>query len=234
MTTDPTPETPNTDTQTRDGLRPGGLAVAVLLIIAILGFALLMPLDRWGWLHLVHKRSEIEDWHRLLRIAGYFPTWILLAVVLWRQLGTHARVGNWHPSIILLAPIALTAALSEILKIISKRFRPEILDGYYGWRSWADSPLSTGGIGLPSGHAATALAAAFILCRLYPRSTPVWLLLGFGCAATRVIAGAHFITDVYLSAIIAYAAARTIWYYAHPPSPLKVPPPTQSNHSSTG
>ncbi|QDU72068.1 phosphatase PAP2 family protein [Mucisphaera calidilacus] len=203
--------------RTRGGVTPGWKSVLLLLVVAVAGFALLTPLDHWGWVHLTHKRSVIEDWHRLLRIAGYFPTWLLFATVLLLELGRKARRGNWHPSLILLAPIALAAALSEVLKIISKRQRPELNDGDYGWRDWVDAPLSTGGIGLPSGHAATAFAAAFILCRLYPRSTPVWLILGIGCGATRVIAGAHFITDVYLSAVLAYAAARTVWYYAHPP-----------------
>ncbi|WP_428389330.1 phosphatase PAP2 family protein [Mucisphaera sp.] len=215
---------PRPNLAVRGGITPGWTPVAGLLCLAILAFAAITPFDRFIYDHFTYKRTEIEDWHRLFRIAGYIPTWLLVAAVLYIQLGRRARIGLWHPAKILFIPILAAAALSEVLKVISKRHRPEVGEGAYTWRPWADDFLSTSGIGLPSGHAATAFAAAFILTRLYPKSLPIWAILGLGCAATRLLTGSHFTTDLVVSATIGYAIARTVWYYAHPPqSPTASP-----------
>jgi membrane-associated phospholipid phosphatase len=75
-----------------------------------------------------------------------------------------------------------------------------------------DHPLSTSGLALPSSHALVAFAAAAMLARLYPRARWLWYALAAGCALTRVLARAHFLSDVTLAAIIGWAVAAVLWH----------------------
>jgi membrane-associated phospholipid phosphatase len=45
---------------------------------------------------------------------------------------------------------------------------------------------------------------------LFPRTAPVWLLWAAGCAVTRVLAQAHFTSDVVLAAIAGALVARSL------------------------
>lgn len=205
-------------TPCRGGIRPGWGKVLVLLVVGVIGFVLAMRVDHWAWVHLTWKHAEAKDWFRLLRVLGYTPTWIIAAVLLTLHFGIRPSRERWHPAIILIITVAASGLLSELLKMISKRLRPEHGDGFYTWHTWAEDAFSTSGIGLPSGHVITAMAAVFVLSRLYPRTAPVWLMLGLGCAYSRILAGAHYVSDAWLSIIVSFAVARSVWYYAHVPS----------------
>jgi membrane-associated phospholipid phosphatase len=94
-----------------------------------------------------------------------------------------------------------------------RRLRPDSFDGLWVWRPWSEDPISGSGLSLPSGHTATAFGAAWMLCLLFPRAAPVWMLLAIGCAVTRVINHSHFVSDVFISAMLSYAVARALWHW---------------------
>ena len=83
--------------------------------------------------------------------------------------------------------------------------------GEYFFRPFSESSFSTSGLALPSSHALVAFSGAFILCRLYPRAWPVWVLLAAGCALTRVQAHAHFLSDVTVAAVAAWFVVDVAW-----------------------
>jgi membrane-associated phospholipid phosphatase len=56
-----------------------------------------------------------------------------------------------------------------------------------------------------------AFAAATIMARLFPRARWVFYLLAVGCAATRVMARAHYVSDVSFGALLGWAIAWGIW-----------------------
>jgi membrane-associated phospholipid phosphatase len=56
-----------------------------------------------------------------------------------------------------------------------------------------------------------AFAAAWVLCRLHPRASPVWLALAVGCAFTRLVSHAHLLSDVVVAAVAAYAVVWVVW-----------------------
>jgi membrane-associated phospholipid phosphatase len=68
----------------------------------------------------------------------------------------------------------------------------------------------TSGLGLPSSHAAVAFAAGFMVWFVYPRAGPVALAVAAGCGLTRMLAGAHFGTDVFVAGVVGYAIARLL------------------------
>jgi membrane-associated phospholipid phosphatase len=50
-----------------------------------------------------------------------------------------------------------------------------------------------------------------MLALLFPRGRPVWFALGVGCAYSRLAAGAHFLSDVTVAAILGIMTAGILW-----------------------
>jgi membrane-associated phospholipid phosphatase len=56
-----------------------------------------------------------------------------------------------------------------------------------------------------------AFGAAFMLAYLFPRARWVWFALAAGCGITRVLARAHFVSDVVVAAVAALATTALLW-----------------------
>jgi membrane-associated phospholipid phosphatase len=143
---------------------------------------------------------------------GYWPLWMAIALAIW--LDARPRpIAAWRAQVL---AISVTAAglLCEVCKMLLRRDRPNAHDGAYVFRAFTDRPFNTSGIGSPSSHAFLAFAAATALARLYPRTAVIWYILAIGCAITRVLARAHFLSDVALGAVlgvlVASFVARTV------------------------
>lgn len=157
-----------------------------------------------------------RDWYQLFRQVGYLPTWLAIgaAFVLVDARGSRRRelppliwrTGPWRRGLIVAMTPAVSGLVAEVLRVVLRRHRPGEL-GIYQWDwPWESHPPW----GLPSSHAAVAFAGAFALSRLVPGSAPVALLLAAGCGVSRLLSGAHFLSDVYLGAVIGFATARLI------------------------
>jgi membrane-associated phospholipid phosphatase len=154
-----------------------------------------------------------QDWGRMLRVAGFLPTWAVVSAALALNSPTSRRRNDGSRRRALLPLIAATVGgvAAEVLKLLLRRERPEMSAGAYVFRSWRDHPISTAGLALPSSHALVAFASAAMLARLYPRARWLWYALAAGCALTRVMARAHFLSDVAVSAIIGWGVAAMLW-----------------------
>lgn len=176
-----------------------GLAAAA----AVLSWA-----DPWVFAHVRTDGVYDRDWGRLLRIMGFGPTWLLVALGLWlarRGLGAAAR----GPALFLVAAVAASGVMGELLKLLVRRGRPGPTDGAYAFIPW-DGSWSTGAIGFPSTHAIVAFAGAFAMARLSPRTGPLWILLAAGCGLTRLLDGRHFLTDVAGAAVLAWGITAIV------------------------
>lgn len=174
------------------------LLATVAIIAAHLG-------DRWAWTHLVKPDIYDHDFGRMLRMVGYLPVWLVLALGLWLQ--TRDR----QTALLLgLVPTA-GGALCAVLQVLVRRERPGLHSGHYFFRPFRDRPLHGSEFGLPSSHAMVAFSGAWLLCRLYPRAWPVWLALAVGCALSRVAAQAHFFSDVTVGAVAGYFLVAIAW-----------------------
>jgi membrane-associated phospholipid phosphatase len=193
-----------------DGLDPRLRFLAVsAVVVAVAHLA-----DGWVFRHLTLPGVYGHDWGRMLRVMGYYPTWMLaaLAVLLhdwvprtresWRSASRRARRLLWSP--------AVGGILAEALKLVVRRERPTLTDGAYVFRAWADGPFSSKGFGMPSSHTAVAFGAAAMLARLFPRARLVWYGVAAGCGLTRVASGAHFFSDVVVGALIGWLSAWLI------------------------
>lgn len=186
----------------------------VFLLVAAVTLAAALLLDRWFFVHAYDRAVYDRDWGRMLRVMGFLPLWIAAAAVLaLEDRGTpRAAVGAWYRRALLLLGGPTAAGIAgELLKLVIRRERPGAHAGASVFRSFAERPFSTAGLATPSSHAVVAFGAAFMLARLFPRAAPVWYLLAAGCALTRVMARAHFLSDVALSALLAWLVVAALW-----------------------
>jgi membrane-associated phospholipid phosphatase len=190
-------------------------ALPRFLLLSALAVLLAHLVDWWAAAHLVFPKFANTDLGRLFRIQGFLPTWIVvgcaLALVDWPL---RAAGGLWaalRRGTLVLGSAAVSGAIGELLKIVIRRQRPGSSVGEYVFRDWADRPLSTAGLGLPSSHVVVAFGALAMLGLLFPRARPVCYALAAGCAISRVAAHAHFVSDVTLAAVIGIATAVLLW-----------------------
>lgn len=177
------------------------------VVIAVAATIVAHLLDPWAWQHLRNSAVYERDWGRALRVMGYLPIWLVLAAALWLHTGDRRRAVG-----LAFVP-ALGGLIAEVIKLVVRRERPNLHDGEYVFRQFTDHLLSSKAMGVPSSHAVVAFAAAWVLCRYYPRASAIWLVLAVGCALTRVLAGAHFLSDVVIAAAVAWLVAF-VWHRA--------------------
>jgi membrane-associated phospholipid phosphatase len=162
--------------------------------IALLAAA--MTVDSWTYHHIRFAEVYEKDWGRLLRIVGYWPTWIVLGIAAWME---RRRAAS---GLTLILGTGVSGLAAEVVKLLVRRGRPGIADGSYIFRSFAVQPFSTKDVGFPSSHAAVAFAGAAAASYLFPGAAPVWYALAIGCGITRILAGAHFLSDVIGGALV--------------------------------
>jgi membrane-associated phospholipid phosphatase len=106
---------------------------------------------------------------------------------------------------------AMGGLLAEALKLAVRRHRPsEANDGRHVY-DWFAGDVEGRGLGLASSHAGVAFGAAFALWRWSPPAGVAALTLALGCSATRVLSGAHFVSDVYAAAVLAWVGSALAW-----------------------
>lgn len=183
------------------------LMAAVVMAAALTAAVLLDP---WAWRHLQYAPVYERDWGRLLRVSGSLVLWLPLAVAIWLERRASADPRPGRAWLVLLGP-AVAGGVAELLKIGLRRERPGLHDGAYVFRSFLDRPFETKDIGLPSSHVMVAFGGATIIARLFPGAAPVAYLLAAGCGVTRILAHAHFASDVMLGALAGWATAALLW-----------------------
>lgn len=170
--------------------------------------------DTWIYRNVHNPAVYDRDWGRMLRVTGFLGTWLALAIFVALQEGADVarRALAKRRAGLLFWSAALGGLVAEVLKLLFRRERPAIHEGEYGFRAFSERTWSTAGLALPSSHALVAFAGAAMLARLYPRARWVGYALAAGCAATRVLARAHFLSDVVMAAgmgwIVAFALTR--------------------------
>jgi membrane-associated phospholipid phosphatase len=168
--------------------------------VALLAFLVASLVDGWAFHHLQRPNVYDQDWGRALRSVGYWPLWMILSLALWLVDRKHGQ--GYRRAAFLAGSITVAGILGELLKLIVRRDRPGTFNGAYGFRAFSDHPFSSRNFGMPSSHAVIAFSGAAALSILFPEATCVWYALAIGCGITRVLSGAHFVSDVVAGAAI--------------------------------
>lgn len=197
--------------------RRRALLIAGIVLLAMTGSLVLDPIVL-EWVRAHGRVGHNSDLMRLLRVAGYAPAWgaIALGLVL---IDRRARArGWWDRGAMLMLSVLGSAGFAELIKLVIRRERPgEALAGgvFFEFRSFFDGPLSSSGIGFPSSHAAVAFGGAFMLARVAPGCGPVVIAWALGCGTSRVLASAHYTSDVVGAAVVGYACCALLWAVRH-------------------
>lgn len=190
-----------------------------------------------AWTLDARHQHERELWYRVLRNIGSIWVWLILSVLLcsmaWVRSRRNSRATPWDVAALSTGCIwqgcvvflsAGTSGLAaELLKMLIGRERPtRIIDDqlvYQGYRFRAilRGFVDASNLGLPSSHAATAAGGAFALAWYLTQRTQrtrtsllIWslaLIAVLGCSLTRILAGAHFASDVYAGMVLGWVIA---------------------------
>jgi lipid A 4'-phosphatase len=156
-----------------------------------------------------------------LRWGGYLP-----ALRAW---GPRLRAAASVPAF-LFAAVAASGLIVDLLKVVFGRARPKLLfaAGTYDF-TWLG--LGANYWSFPSGHAATAAALMTALWCLWPRHLLFYIALAAMVAASRVVIGAHYLSDVVMGAFIAVLVTRALAalfvHFKALPLPLARPGPPE-------
>lgn len=184
--------------------------IVQFLVVSAAALLLAHALDGMAYRHVRVEDIYGEDWGRLLRIMGFLPTWLAVGIALMLEDRTAVRDAHRSRGGLLIAGAIAGGVVAELGKLLIRRLRPGDT-GEYAFRSFADRTFSTGGLAMPSSHALVAFGAAAVLSRLFPRAWWIWWGLAAGCGLSRVAAGAHFLSDVVLAAILGWLVGAWVW-----------------------
>jgi lipid A 4'-phosphatase len=105
--------------------------------------------------------------------------------------------------------ISTSGIMADVMKIIFGRSRPKLFfqsDIHdFSWLSWRPDHWS-----FPSGHSATIVALMTALWYLWPQHLLFYILAAAIVAASRIVVGAHYFSDVLAGALVAVLTTRYV------------------------
>jgi lipid A 4'-phosphatase len=134
------------------------------------------------------------------------------AFALFYLVGGRWRVNAWRAAFIFVN-VAVSGLAVDVIKVIVARARPKLFFshgefGFEWFRRGADH------WSFPSGHVATVTALALSLTTIWPRLWPAWWTAALLICASRVILGAHYLSDLvggFYVALLTWWGARA-WF----------------------
>ncbi len=106
-------------------------------------------------------------------------------------------------SLFIFLNILLSGIVTQILKHIIGRPRPVLYNGFE-LKSLDIIQFDSKWHSFPSGHTATIFAFIFCIIFLFPKIKNAFIAIAIIIASTRVIVGAHFISDIFGGTLVAY------------------------------
>lgn len=211
-----------------DGSFAVGLMLFVGLIAATMGFV-----DRPVHDYVLTFGPQVQRVFLAVTEIGN-STWSILAglilvtlfrVVVWRSKGPQrviARRMMGMAGFFLLSVLASGITVSLIKNSIG-RARPNAFDPAHLF-DFAPFAFDPNWASFPSGHSTTAMTVAVALCLLWPRLSPLWLIIGISGVFSRVILGVHWPSDALAGSAygtlctlaVAQVFANRGWVFTHP------------------
>jgi membrane-associated PAP2 superfamily phosphatase len=182
------------------------------------------PLDHWPLTHRL-------PWSLLYRAAPWVTATLVIAGLAGLALGLRSARRGWRrAAVLVLLGVALGPGLlaNALFKDHWQHPRPRDLIEFGGPLRYVPSPLmgTEGGASFPCGHCSVGFMFAagwWIWKRCRPArataSLAGGLALGSVLGVGRLAAGAHFLSDIVWSALLAFLVLHVLWYYVLPVPP---------------
>jgi undecaprenyl-diphosphatase len=186
----------------------------LLLIVAL--HPLDRPLSVWGqglppevraffqWM----TRWGESDWILVPSLLGVLLAWLLSLV-------SRDRLRAWAGQLLVVSSfiflgVGVPSVIAALLKRIIGRARPQewTAEAPLSFRPWNWDAYSFQSF--PSGHSTTAFSLALTIAFLWPRS--FWPMLGLAVliAASRIVLGQHYVTDITAGAVLGTLGAFAV------------------------
>jgi membrane-associated phospholipid phosphatase len=188
----------------------GGLA-GVLVVAGFLG------LDRWFYEHVsLALNTEGIDrdfyhatqwlWWFFRAAFGYGLAGVVLGVVV-----IVLEPGRWRGIVAALLAVVVAGLLANVAQGAIGRLRPNQADTHLAFVPPFSELLTKQRVSFPSGEAATGLALACVLSRLFPRWRLVFYVGGALAAGARLVNGAHYLSDVAAGGLVGVLVADFVF-----------------------
>ena len=202
-------------------LATGLFASGALDIAAARAFYDSEPPDHWPLTHRL-------PWSLLYRTAPWATATLVVAGLAGLALGRNRARPEWQrAAMLVLLGVAVGPGLlaNALFKDHWQHPRPRDLIEFGGPLHYVPSPLigTEGGAAFPCGHCSVGFmfAAGWWIWR---RRRPAWavaslaggLALGALLGVGRMAAGAHFLSDIVWSALLAFGVLHLLWYHVLP------------------
>jgi undecaprenyl-diphosphatase len=157
--------------------------------------------------------------HRLMRKVNRWPAprWIRLWALcatrggdgwLWYGMGAMILLFGGEMRFAAVGAAAAAAALGIVIFLTLKKATGRKRPGFFEPHCWA-TLLPPDQFSFPSGHTITAFAVSLSLSRVYPDLAVGLLFCAISIAASRILLGMHFLSDVLAGAAIGAVLAYT-------------------------
>lgn len=201
------------------------IIAAICAVAGLFAFTIDLPVARWIKDHPVFLPGDLVKFLNLaevfahgLGVTALIATLLVSDPALALPLPGRPAGARWN-FLRLVGAAAVGGLVVDLVKACVERVRPAAAD-----LTALDSPLGTFGdqslsgplqhaaqlMSFPSGHAAAAAGLAAALGWKYPRGRPAFAALAVLSAAQRVVASAHYPSDVCFGAAIGLAAAAVL------------------------
>jgi undecaprenyl-diphosphatase len=125
---------------------------------------------------------------------------------LWLTTGLFLTLGG-SPYHSILAAAAVSAGLTNILVVLMKRKFRRPRPNHYALNPFLKSSMGAERLGFdrfsfPSGHSMNAFAVATVLSLASPAWGVVWIVIAGSIAASRLLLGHHFVSDVVVGSAL--------------------------------
>jgi membrane-associated PAP2 superfamily phosphatase len=179
------------------------------------------PADHWPLTHQL-------PWSLLYRAAPWATATLVFAGLAGLAVGRNSARPEWRrAAVLVLLGVAVGPGLlaNALFKDHWQHPRPRDLIEFGGPLHYVPSPLigTEGGASFPCGHCSVGFmfAAGWWIWR---RRRPAWaaaslaggLALGSLLGVGRLAAGAHFLSDIVWSALLAFGVLHVLWYHVLP------------------
>ena len=177
----------------------------ILLIVSILLFNFF---DKKIAILIKENNNSIKDIFNYITYFGKGELYLVPPLIIY-FIYKNKNKNRATASLILFNAVLFSGIFVNLLKVIFARYRPRMLDsGEYGF-SWFDFGHSVASF--PSGHSATALSAFVVFALIIPKFRNLFIFVGIIIALSRIVVGAHYLSDVIVGGIIGASFALTIY-----------------------